>query len=262
MKISVVNAVFNRQATIQNAIDSVIAQKYDDIEHIVIDGMSDDGTSQIIQANSANITLSIREPDEGIYDALNKGIRVATGDVIGFLHADDMFADDEVLTRIHDKFAEGQFDAVYGDLVYVDFDDPQKIVRYWRSGPYSVHKFRRGWMPPHPTVYVRKEIYEQFGGYRIDLGSAADYECMIRLMFKHRIRVGYLPDVLVRMRVGGKSNASIKNRMAANRDDRQAWIENGLIPPIGLRFTKPFSKLPQYFRRPSNDYSWTFRKQP
>lgn len=250
MKISVVTAVYNRKETIANAIESVASQRCGELEYIVIDGMSDDGTRDVINANRTAIHKFVREPDSGIYDALNKGIANSTGDVVGFLHADDLFADDSVIERVQQKFQSGDFDAVYADLTYVSFDDPNKIIRYWRSGEYSRRRFWYGWMPPHPTVYVRKEIYVTLGDYRIDHGSAADYECMVRLMVRNQIRVGYVPHVAVKMRVGGESNASIKNRLNANQADRTAWAANGLKPPFGLRFTKPLSKLPQYIRRP------------
>ena len=250
MKISVVTAVFNRRQTISDTIKSVASQNCDSLEYVVVDGMSNDGTADIIAVNENLIHKSVRESDSGIYDALNKGIAISSGDVIGFLHADDLFADDSVIQRVQDKFRSGNYDAVYADLTYVAFDSPNLIARYWRSGEYSRRRFWFGWMPPHPTVYIRREIYEKFGGYRIDLGTAADYECMIRLMVKNEIRVGYVPHVAVKMRVGGESNASMKNRIKANVADQSAWIENGLKPPLGLRFTKPFSKLPQYWRRP------------
>ncbi len=246
MKISVITAVYNRASTIGSTIRSVGAQNATDLEYIVVDGMSTDETSKIIAENSSLISTSIREPDTGIYDALNKGIQASTGDVIGFLHADDHFHDNDVLEKVRSKFSSGDIDAVYGDLLYVDAENPDRIIRYWKSGEYSVRRFRLGWMPPHPTVYVRREIYDRFGGYRTDFGSAADYECMIRLMAKHQIRVGYVPQVLLRMRVGGESNASLKNRLLANRDDRRAWVVNGLKPPFGLRIMKPLLKLPQY----------------
>ncbi|MEM9410870.1 MAG: glycosyltransferase family 2 protein [Planctomycetota bacterium] len=250
LNVSVVTAVYNRRETISQAMDSVASQTHEGIEYIVVDGQSTDGTSDIINQFSGVVDRAICEPDQGIYDALNKGINAATGDVVGFLHADDLFADNHVISRVAEKFSSGNFDAVYGDLVYVDVDDPNRIVRYWKSGEYNRRKFRRGWMPPHPTVYIRKEIYEQLGFYRIDWGSAADYECMIRLLYKHRIRVGYIPNIQVKMRVGGESNASIRNRLNANNSDRNAWQENGLKPPIGLRLTKPLSKIPQYWQRP------------
>ena len=251
MKISIITAVYNREATIADAIKSVASQNCGDLEHVVIDGMSSDGTSEIVNANRATIDVSIREPDSGIYDALNKGIAASSGDVVGFLHADDLFADDSVIQRIQQKFQSGDYDAVYADLTYVAFEDPNRVIRYWESGDYFISKFRYGWMPPHPTVYVKREIYEKFGNYRIDHGSAADYECMVRLMFRHQISVGYIPEVAVNMRVGGESNASIKNRVNANLADRNAWTENGLRPPFGLRFTKPFRKIPQFFVRQS-----------
>lgn len=216
----------------------------------MVDGLSNDGTSDVIEKHRSDIHRVIREKDSGIYDALNKGIQYATGDVVGFLHADDLFADGQVISRVADKFSSGEFDAVYGDLTYVDFDDTDRIIRYWKSGNYSLSKFRRGWMPPHPTVYLRREIYEELGNYRTDFGSGADYECMIRLLYRHKLRVGYIPHVQVKMRVGGESNASIKNRLNANQSDRQAWIENGFKAPFGLRFTKPLSKLPQYWWSP------------
>ena len=251
MKISVVTAVYNRQETIADAIKSVADQGCKDLEHVLVDGMSSDDTAQIVEANRDSIAVSIREPDSGIYDALNKGIAASTGDVVGFLHADDLFADNSVIQRVQEKFQSGDYDAVYADLNYVAFEDPDRVIRYWQSGDYFVSKFRFGWMPPHPTVYVRREVYEEFGDYRIDHGSAADYECMVRLMVRNLIRVGYIPEVAVKMRVGGESNASIKNRVNANLADRNAWTENGLRPPFGLRFTKPFRKIPQFFVRQS-----------
>jgi glycosyltransferase len=251
LKISVITAVYNREATIADAIKSVADQDCSDLEHVLVDGMSSDDTADIIEANRNTIDIAIREPDSGIYDALNKGIAASTGDVVGFLHADDLFADQSVIQRVQEKFQSGDYDAVYADLTYVDFEDPDRVIRYWKSGDYFVSKFRFGWMPPHPTVYVKREIYDKFGDYRIDHGSAADYECMVRLMVRNQISVGYIPEVAVKMRVGGESNASIKNRMNANSADKVAWVENGLRPPFGLRFTKPFRKIPQYFRRQS-----------
>ncbi|TWT83872.1 PGL/p-HBAD biosynthesis glycosyltransferase [Planctomycetes bacterium CA13] len=250
MKVSLITAVYNRQATIASAIRSVAEQDYNDLEYIVVDGMSSDGTDAVVASHSDVVTKSIREPDGGIYDALNKGISASSGDVVGFLHADDLLATPKALSAVAAMFDSGNFDAVYADLFYVDAANPDRVVRYWKSGSYNVGKFRRGWMPPHPTVYVRREIYNQFGMYRTDHGSAADYECMVRLMVAHGIRVGYLPQVTVKMRVGGESNASVANRIAANRADQLAWTLNAMKPPWGLRFTKPLRKLPQYWRKP------------
>jgi len=253
LKISVITAVRNSRGTIGTAIDSVRSQSYANLEYITVDGMSNDGTEEEIRKNATVITRSIRESDTGIYDALNKGLRAATGDVIGFLHADDFLASEHVVSRIADKFQSGDLDVVYGDLVYVKANAPEITTRYWRSGTFRRSRFRRGWMPPHPTVYVRREIYEQCGMYRTDIGSQADYECLLRLMFCHSLRVGYIPEVLVKMRQGGESNVSLRNRLRANVGDREAWKVNGLRPPFGLRFTKPLSKIPQYFRKPPNE---------
>ena len=232
-------------------MESVLTQHEVDLDYVVVDGASTDKTPDVVGKYQASLACYIREPDNGIYDALNKGINAASGDVIGFLHADDTLASPLALSAVVSKFDSDELDAVYADLVYVDSKEPQRVLRYWKSGAYDVRKFRRGWMPPHPTVYVRREVYERFGGYLTDHGSAADYECMVRLMVRHGIRVGYLPEVTVKMRVGGESNASLSNRMAANRADQLAWTRNGLRPPPLLRFTKPLRKLPQYWRRPS-----------
>lgn len=250
MKISLITAVWNCCHTVGAAIDSVRRQDFPNLEYITIDGMSDDGTDSVIQKNASVISRSIREPDSGLYDALNKGLKVATGDLVGFLNADDFLASDGVIRRVAEQFQKYELDAVYGDLIYVAANHPGTVVRYWKSGEYRQSRFRRGWMPPHPTVFIRREIYEQYGMYRTDIGSQADYECLLRLMYRHSIRVGYLPEVLVKMRQGGQSNLSLKNRLLANAGDRAAWLQNGLKPPFGLRLTKPLSKLPQYFRRP------------
>ncbi|KAA1259829.1 PGL/p-HBAD biosynthesis glycosyltransferase [Rubripirellula obstinata] len=249
MKISVVTAVYNRERTIGDTFDSVAKQHHTDIEHIVVDGMSSDRTGDVIAANSDRIAISVREPDDGIYDAMNKGIRVATGDVVGFLHADDMLASPTALASVADKFSSGNFDAIYADLEYVQGKNTDQVVRYWQSGEYDHQRMRWGWMPPHTTVFVRRTVYERLGGYLTEFGSAADYECMVRLMFRHKIQVGYIPEVTVKMRVGGKSNASLRNRLIANQLDRQAWRVNGLRPPMFLRISKPLQKLPQYWKR-------------
>ncbi len=243
-------AVYNSVRTVASCIQSVAQQDYQAVEYIVVDGLSNDGSAEIIDQHADKIDILIRENDDGMYDALNKGIKAATGEIVGFLHADDLLATPQILTCVANAFAAGSLDGVYGDLVYVDYDDTDRIVRYWRSGNFKRSLFRLGWMPPHPTVYLRKEIYERFGCFRVDMGSGADYELLVRMMYKHNIRVGYIPKILVKMRLGGKSNSSLQNRLAANRSDYHAWIENQITPPFALRFTKPMRKLPQYFRRP------------
>ncbi|SMP62107.1 glycosyltransferase [Neorhodopirellula lusitana] len=247
MKISVITAVYNRRKTIGDALQSVLSQRDVELDTVVVDGDSDDGTSEIISQLGNQICCSIREPDSGIYDALNKGIAAAQGDVLGFLHADDWMADDQALSRVAQAMADPEVDGVYGDLVYVDAQTPNKVHRYWRSGEYDVRKFRSGWMPPHPTVYFRRGVYERFGDFNLAIKTAADYELLVRMMVRHGVRMKYIPHVMVKMRTGGASNASLKNRLQANADDRAAWTMNGLRPPIGLRLTKPLRKLPQLF---------------
>lgn len=248
IKISVITAVYNRANTIGDSIDSVLAQQGVELEYIVVDGKSTDGTSDVITRYGDCITRSICEADAGIYDALNKGIAAATGDVIGFLHADDWFAHNGVLGHVSKCLADDSVDGVYGDLDYVDASSPARVRRRWVSGDYAISKFRRGWMPPHPTVYLRRRCYERFGDFNDHMNTAADYELLVRMMVKHEISMRYLPGVMVKMRTGGASNASFRNRMSANSDDRMAWINNGLRPPWGLRLTKPLRKLPQFFR--------------
>ncbi len=242
---SVVTAVFNRAETINRTIKSVLSQTHKNVEYIVVDGLSDDGTSEIVDGHADRIHTIIRGKDNGIYDALNKGIEAATGKYVGFLHADDHFTGNQVLAKIAAKFASQDLDAVYADLDYFSARK-NRTTRSWIAREYDVAKFRWGWMPPHPTVYIKRGIYNDHGGYRCDLGTAGDYECMVRMMVKHQISVGYIPEVTINMQIGGESNASLMNRLAANEQSYRAWIVNGLKPPFGLRFSKPLSKLPQY----------------
>lgn len=249
-RISLITAVYNRASTVAATIDSVLCQSWPHLEYIVVDGNSTDGTDRVVERYADRIARIVREPDHGIYDALNKGIALASGDVVGFLHADDLLAGPEVLSRVAAAFADPEIQASYGDLTYVDADDPGRVIRYWRSGSFRPESFRWGWMPPHPTLYLRRGCYHQFGGFRSDFSISADYELMLRMLYRHRIHATWIPEVLVRMRVGGKSNASIGNRLQANREDRIAWQVNGYRPPWGLRLTKPLRKVPQYFCRP------------
>lgn len=249
MKVSIITAVYNRCDTISNAIESVLSQSYPDIEYIVIDGMSDDGTDRVVGRYSDRISTYVREKDSGIYDALNKGLRLATGEVVGFLHADDFFSGPQVVARIAEEFqSDRQLMGTYGDLNYVDSKDPSRLVRRWISGGYDLKNFCYGWMPPHPTVYLRRACYKDYGFFREDFGSAADYEIMLRMMYFGRIPIVYIPETLVCMRTGGASNASILNRIKANRQDARAWTANGTRPPWALRVLKPLRKLSQFFR--------------
>lgn len=247
MKISVITAVFNSRDTIAEALDSVLAQSHTDVELIVIDGGSTDGTLEILHGYGDRIDRLVSESDKGIYDALNKGIGLATGEVVGFLNSDDVFADTNSLACVASGFLGEDVDAVYGDLVYVNQDDIQKVVRYWKAGMFTLGLLRNGWMPPHPSLYVRKSVYDRLGCFDTSYRIASDYECMLRFL-KGGIRVVYVPRVLVRMRMGGTSNRSLKNLMQKSREDYRAIKANN----IGGLFTllgKNFRKLPQFFRR-------------
>jgi glycosyltransferase len=203
---------------------------------------------EVIERNRASIARVINGPDKGIYDAMNKGILEASGDVVGILNADDFYAHGEVLGKVAEVFADRSIESCYGDLIYVDAADTAQVVRSWRAGAYDADLFYRGWMPPHPTFFVRRSVYEKHGLFNLSLGSAADYELMLRFLVRHRITTRYLPETLVKMRVGGMSNASLANRLRANRMDRKAWQVNGLQPRPWTLFLKPLSKIPQYWR--------------
>lgn len=249
MKVSIVTAAYNAEEFIENCIESVLSQQMADIEYIIIDGNSSDNTLPIIKKYHEHISVLISEKDKGIYDAMNKGIRVATGDVIGILNADDFFPGKNIMQQIVQKFEDSQADIVYGDLWYVDRNDTRKVIRKWNSGDYKHGDFQLGWMPPHPAFYVRRELFEKHGNYRLEYGSAADYELMARFLHKHRAKAAYLPEVIVKMRTGGVSNSSFKNRLKASRNDLRAMSDNGIsFPPLAI-FLKPLRKLPQFFRR-------------
>ena len=246
MKISIITIVYNNRATIADAIDSVLGQTYPDIEYIVVDGLSTDGTVEIVKGYGDRISHFVSEKDSGLYDAINKGIRMATGDVIGLLHSDDLFYSNDAISAVAAAFHSSGSDSVYADLVYVDRKKPQRVIRNWKSGNYKRNGFINGWMPPHPTFYVKREVYERLGLYNTAFKSAADYELMLRYLYKHDISTAYLPECLVRMRVGGKSNITLRNRIRANKEDFKAWKINGLQPLFYTRYLKPLRKLAQF----------------
>ena len=247
MKVTIITPTFNSAATVRDTLQSVAAQSYGAIEHIIVDGRSQDETLEFISAFS-HVSKVISEQDLGIFDAMNKGITQAQGDIIGILNSDDIYSSTEVIQQVVQIFQTTGSDALYANLVYTRREDTSKVVRRWVSGNYVRTNFYRGWMPPHPTFFVKKSIYDQFGTFNLALKNAADYELMLRFLFKENIKVAYLPIELVRMRVGGASNRSLRSRISSNRMDAMAWRINGLQPKWYTFIRKPLSKLKQYFQ--------------
>ncbi|MFN5646918.1 MAG: glycosyltransferase family 2 protein [Sphingobacteriales bacterium] len=245
MNVSVITATYNSAATVADTLRSVRDQSYPLVEHLIIDGGSKDNTMEIV-AGFPHIKQICSEKDRGIYDAMNKGVKRATGDIVGILNSDDFYASENVLREVVDTFEQSGCDAVYGDLQYVDKDDVSKVVRYWRSGPYQQGAFKWGWMPPHPSFFVRHTLYDRCGLFNLDMKTAADYELMLRMIHKEGASLQYLPNVLVKMRTGGASNSSMASRLKANADDRKAWDVNGLTPYWFTMYLKPIRKITQF----------------
>jgi glycosyltransferase len=245
-KISIITVTYNSAQTLEQTIQSVLSQDYPNLEYIIVDGKSTDSTLTIIEKYRDKISHFVSEKDDGIYYAINKGINLATGDIIGVLHADDFYIKNDVLTGIAETFKMNEADAVYADLYYVDKNNTDKIIRTWKSGSFSPNKFLWGWMPPHPTFFVKKDCYTKYGVFNTTLHSAADYEMMLRLLYKHKIKAAYLPEFIVKMRVGGQSNASLNNRVKANNEDRMAWKLNEIKPYFFTLTLKPIRKLVQF----------------
>ena len=219
MKVSIITVTYNSERFLKNAIQSVYHQDYPEIEYIIVDGGSSDQTLSIIEQNSACVSKWISEKDDGMYDAINKGMKMATGEIIGILNSDDMLATKDIISKIVSCFKEQKVDSIFGDLLYVDAEETNKIHRFWKGMQYKRESFNLGWMPAHPTFYVRKEIVDQLGGYEPNYFSASDFELMTRYLYKHRISSHYLPELFVKMRKGGMSNGSLKKRLRANRRD-------------------------------------------
>jgi len=251
VKISLITATYQCGTTVGECLASVARQSHRDIEHIVIDGASTDQTLPTLRQHQSAMAVLVSEPDRGIYDALNKGLVLCTGEIIGVLHGDDTFADERVLERVATAFADPAVVACYGDLVYVAKDDPSRIVRYWRAGKYSESRLRRGWMPPHPTFYARRSVYQRLGSFDLNLRIAADYNAMLAILLAMTGTVAYLPEVLVRMRLGGVSNRSLANLLRKSREDLWVIHRHG-IGGIGTLICKNLSKLGQFFTRPPN----------
>jgi glycosyltransferase involved in cell wall biosynthesis len=249
MKVSLITVCYNSEKTLQRTIQSVLEQDYPHIEYIIVDGGSTDGTKEIIKRYEDQIDDWVSEPDQGIYDAMNKGIQKATGDIIGIINSDDFYPHEEVISQVVLAFQSNKTDVIYGDLLYVDSSDQNSIKRVWNSGEYSNKKLHQGWHPPHPTLFVRKEIYESYGTFDLNYKIAADYEFMLRLLLNQEIRIFYVPKVFVHMSEGGVSNQNLKNIMKANLECRQAWKKQGISKSLFFVLRKPFGKIKQLFKR-------------
>lgn len=247
-KISIITATYNSEKTITDCVTSVKNQTVKP-QHLVIDGQSSDDTLQVARLISSDTNI-ISEPDNGLYDAINKGIKKASGDIIGLMHSDDFFAHDKVLEKVALLFENPNIDGVYGDLDYVAASNTKKIIRHWKSGSYDKTHLKQGWMPPHPTLYLRKEVFEKWGLYDTSFQIAADYDAMLRYLWKGNINLAYLPEVMVKMRVGGASNRSIKHIIRKSQEDYKALRRNG-VGGLNTLLRKNISKLQQFIVKAS-----------
>ena len=250
MKVSVITATFNRGHFLESCILSILRQSIEDIEIIIIDGLSTDSTSEKLKPlidNNNNIKF-YSESDLGIYDALNKGIEKASGDIIGFLHSDDQFHKTNVLEKIVNTFKTSNVDGVYGDLEYVDKIDTTKVVRYWKSSVFSTCLLRKGWTPPHPTLFLKKEVYKKHGEFDIKFKISADYDFMLRIFKDKNLVLKYIPNVITRMRVGGISNKNLRNILLKTTEDYRA-IRKNKIGSTGTLVRKNTSKIKQFFTK-------------
>ncbi|MEO1638557.1 MAG: glycosyltransferase family 2 protein [Pseudomonadota bacterium] len=248
MKISIVTVVRNGRTTLPRMLASLHAQSHTRIEHIVQDGGSTDGTQEYLRANGFPGMQLESAPDDGIYDAINKGIKRATGSVIGLLHADDMLANRGVVASIAEAFADPEVDGVYGDLQYVARDDVTRVIRNWRAGRFNRAALRRGWMPPHPTLYLRREIFGHAGLYDTSYRISGDYEGMLRFLSDEELTLHYIPQTLVRMRMGGVSNQSLRQMLRKSGEDYRA-IRKNKVGGVGTLLAKNLRKLPQFIAR-------------
>lgn len=261
MKVSIITVVYNGVETIKDTIESILAQTYPEIEYIIIDGGSKDGTVDLIKSYGTRIAQFVSEPDKGLYDAMNKGIQRATGDVIGLLNADDFYRHQDVIKHVVETFDRTKSDAVYGDMLYVDRNDVYNVRRYFRSGQYATGAFLWGWMPGHLSFFAKKKLYDQYGLFRLDLKSAADYELMLRFIHKHKISLTYMDETTIVMREGGVSNGSLKNWLRGNLEDRRAWELNEIKPYPFTLFFKPLRKLPQLIlKEKKNAFTYPLNK--
>lgn len=246
--VSIITVVLNNKKTVEDTIKNIINQSYEKIEYIIIDGGSTDGTLEIINEYKEKIDKLISEPDKGIFDAMNKGIKIAKGEVISFLNSDDLYAGYSVIKKVLSTMKKFDVDSCYGDLIYVDRVNPSKRIRFWKAGKFERNNFKKGWMPPFPTFFVKKYIYEKYGLFNLDFPVVADYELMLRLLYKNNISTAYIPEIVVKMRTGGISKPSIINVIKNTLSCYRAWKANGLRPKTITFLLKPFSKVNQFLK--------------
>ena len=251
MKVSIITVCFNSTATIEDTIKSVLNQDYKDIEYVIVDGGSTDGTLDIIDRYKNKIAKVISGPDNGIYDAMNKGLRLSTGDVLATINGDDVYAEKTIVSQMAEFIQHNGLDAAYGDLIYVDRYDTGHVKRFWQPGPYKKGAFHHGWVIPHPTFFCRKEIFERHGYYNKNMQIAADFELMLRFIEKHRIKVGYLPEVIVKMRTGGKANV-LRGMIQGNKEIIKSFRLNDFRLSPWFFVCKPITKISQLFRAPKH----------
>jgi len=247
MKVSLITVSFNSATTIADTIESIQSQDYDDVEYIIVDGASKDGTVDIIKSLESKIDQWISEPDKGIYDAMNKAIKMATGEVVGILNSDDFYSASNVISQVADAFNDPTIDAVFGDLVFVDPVNLKKIVRTYSSAKWYPEKLARGFMPAHPTFFVRRKYYEQIGLFKTDYKIAADYELLIRFLYVHKLKYKYLPLNMVTMRRGGVSSRGIRSNIILNDEIIRGCRENGIRTNVFKVYPKYFIKLFELF---------------
>ena len=247
MKITIITVTYNSAETIRDTLESVKKQDYPNIEHIIIDGASTDNTLQIVK-EYPSVSRIVSEPDSGIYDAMNKGIKIATGNIIGILNSDDIFADNSIIGDVAKVFERTEIDAVYGNLSYFRSGEEDKVVRLWRTKPYYERFFEDGELPPHPTLYVRKEIYDEIGVFRTDYKIAADIEFMLRLLKVKKAQSFFLDKIMVKMRLGGASTSGLRSYWTVTLETKRLWAENGLTYPFKLYFIRPLKKIQQLIR--------------
>ncbi|WP_222868285.1 glycosyltransferase family 2 protein [Saccharophagus sp. K07] len=248
IKLSIITATWNSSKTVAATMESLARQTFQNYESIIVDGLSSDDTLDVVRRSGVRIGKIISERDKGIYDALNKGIAAAQGEYVGFLHSDDILASPSSLEKLVDCIDRKKPDAVYADLQYVDKENTNKVIRYWKSGSYSRSRLKNGWMPPHPTFYMRRNLYSELGGFNLNYKISADYDSLMRYLWVNNVRLEYLPEVLIKMRIGGASNRSLSNIIRKSKEDFAVMKEYSM-PVFRAILGKNLSKLPQFFIR-------------